>query len=370
MNPSALFIARPVGTILLAIGLVIVGIAAYFAMPVASLPAIEFPTIRVMATRPGADPETMAATIAAPIERRLGEIAGVTELTSQSNFGTTGITVQFDLSRKIDGAARDVQAALNAAATDLPSDLPTAPVFRKFNPSAAPIMILALTSDQLPAGAIYDAADTVIAPRISQVSGIADVSVSGADQPAIRVRVDPSRLATMGLSLADVRKAIADSTNVTPLGAIDGEARTFTLAANDQLRTPESYRSIVVRVVGSTVVQLGDVARIDHAVAVDVSIEVLVQGVEVVDVHSAVAVDVGVGGDLRREQRVEDELVLVVDDAVAVEVVEVLAAGCALRRVHALKECVEGALVDDAVFAEVPAGELGLEGRPVGLGDL
>jgi multidrug efflux pump len=263
MSPSAFFIARPVGTALLAIGLVIVGIAAYFSMPVASLPSIEFPTIRVQASRPGADPETMAATVAAPIERRLGEIAGVSELTSSSNFGSTGITVQFDLSRRIDGAARDVQAAINAASTDLPSDMPSVPTFRKFNPSAAPIMILALTSDQLSASAIYDAADTVIAPRMSQVPGVADVSVSGADQPAIRIRLDPSRLAAMGLSLAEVRTAVTNATAVTPLGAIDGTTRSYTLAINDQLRTAEEYGPIIVKVVGSTVVRLQDIATIE-----------------------------------------------------------------------------------------------------------
>jgi multidrug efflux pump len=263
MSPSAFFIARPVGTALLAIGLVIVGIAAYFSMPVASLPSIEFPTIRVQASRPGADPETMAATVAAPIERRLGEIAGVSELTSSSNFGSTGITVQFDLSRRIDGAARDVQAAINAASTDLPSDMPSVPTFRKFNPSAAPIMILALTSDQLSASAIYDAADTVIAPRMSQVPGVADVSVSGADQPAIRIRLDPSRLAAMGLSLAEVRTAVTNATAVTPLGAIDGTTRSYTLGMNDQLRTAEEYGPIIVKVVGSTVVRLQDIATIE-----------------------------------------------------------------------------------------------------------
>lgn len=263
MSPSNIFIARPVGTTLLAIGLVLVGLAAYFAMPVASLPSVEFPTIRIQAARPGADPETMASTIAAPIERRLGEIAGVTELTSSSNFGSTSITVQFDLTRRIDGAARDVQAALNAAATDLPSDLPTAPTFRKFNPSAAPIMILALTSTSMSPSAIYDAADTVIAPRISQVPGVADVSVSGSDQPAIRIALDPDRLAAMGLSISDVRTALVNATAVSPLGAIDGDVQTLTIAANDQLRTPEQYAPLILKVSGSNVVRLQDVARIE-----------------------------------------------------------------------------------------------------------
>ena len=165
----------------------------------------------------------MAATVAAPLERRLAEISGVTELTSVSSLGNTRITVQFDLSRSIDGAARDVQAALNAALSDLPTDMPTLPTFRKFNPAASPILILALTSDTMPPSAIYDAADSVIAQRLSQVEGVADVTVAGSEQPALRVRVDPARLAAMGVSLEDVRTAIANSNAVGPLGAFDGD---------------------------------------------------------------------------------------------------------------------------------------------------
>ncbi len=203
MNISAPFIRRPVGTTLMAIGLFLVGAVAYVFLPVASLPSVEFPVIRVIATRPGADPETMAASVAAPLERRLGEIAGVNELTSNSTLGSATIAIQFDLNRNIDNAARDVQAALNAAATDLPGDLPMLPSFRKANPAAAPVIILALTSDTLPASAVYDAADTVVAQRISQVDGVGEVTVNGAEQPAIRVRVDPARLAAMGISLED-----------------------------------------------------------------------------------------------------------------------------------------------------------------------
>src|SRR5438105_3752723 len=186
MNFSSPFIRRPVGTTLLAIGLFLLGVVAYVFLPVASLPSIDFPTIRVNATRPGADPATMAASVAAPLERRLGEIAGVTEITSVSALGSTSISVQFDLNRSIDGAARDVQAALNAATADLPTDLPNVPTFRKANPAAAPILILALTSDTIAPSAIYDAADSIIAQRISQVIGVADVTVSGAEQPAVR----------------------------------------------------------------------------------------------------------------------------------------------------------------------------------------
>jgi multidrug efflux pump len=263
MNPSRIFILRPVGTTLLAIGLLLVGIASYFSLPVASLPSIEFPTIRVQATRPGADPETMAATIAAPLERRLGEIAGVTEMTSTSGVGTTGITIQFDLNRRIDGAARDVQAAINAAASDLPSDLPTLPTFRKFNPSASPVLILALTSDSLGASAVYDAADTVIAPRMTQVPGVADVTVSGADQPAIRVKVNPEQLAAMGLSIESVRQAIVAATTVQPLGGIDGTTTGASLATNDQVKSPDELKPLVLKTLNGTVVRLSDVATIE-----------------------------------------------------------------------------------------------------------
>src|SRR5205085_7363832 len=217
MNVSEPAIRRPIGTTLLAIGLFLVGVVAYRFLPVASMPTVDFPTISVTASRPGADPEIMAATVAAPLERRLGEIAGVTELTSRSALGSTRITVQFDLARNIEGAARDVQAAINAALTDLPADLPARPTFRKSNPAALPILILALTSKTLPPSALYDAADTVIAQRLSQIAGVAEVNVSGAEQPAIRVRVTPVALASMNLALEDVRNAIA---NANALGAV------------------------------------------------------------------------------------------------------------------------------------------------------
>src|SRR4051812_2587554 len=211
MNFSAPFIRRPIGTTLLAIGLFLTGAVAYNFLPVASVPSIDFPTIRVTASRPGADPAIMAATVAAPLERRIGEISGVTELTSRSSLGQTNITVQFDLSRNVEGAARDVQAALNAALSDLPVDLPTLPTFRKANPAATPILILALTSKTIAPSAIYDAADSVVAQRLSQVQGVAEVTVAGSEQPAIRVRIDPARLGAMNLSAEAVRTAITNA---------------------------------------------------------------------------------------------------------------------------------------------------------------
>jgi multidrug efflux pump len=266
VNFSYPFIRRPIGTTLLAIGLFLVGAVAYLFLPVASLPTVEFPTIYVSASRPGAEPNVMAATVAAPLERRLGEIAGVTELTSTSSLGLSRITIQFDLNRNIDGAARDVQAALNAALADLPGDLPTLPTFRKANPSAAPILILALTSKTLQPSAIYDAADSVIAQRLSQVDGVADVTVAGSEQPAIRVSVDPARLSAMGLSLEDVRTAISNSNAAGPLGSFDGNKRAVTIGINDQLRKVDEYDPLVVKTVNGTVIRLSSIASIRPSV--------------------------------------------------------------------------------------------------------
>ncbi|MGA0596411.1 efflux RND transporter permease subunit [Enterovirga sp. CN4-39] len=264
MNLSEPFIRRPVATTLISIALLLVGFVAYRLLPVASMPTVDFPTIRVMASRPGADPATMASTVAAPLERRLGAIAGVTEITSQSSLGSSSISIQFDLSRNSDSAARDVQAALNAAATDLPSDLPTLPTFRKSNPGAFPVLILALTSKTLGGPAIYDVADTVIAQRIAQVEGVAEVNVSGAEQPAIRVRIDPQRLAAMGLSLEAVRSAVAAANTQSPLGAFNGNDQGITIETNGQLSTPEEYRRIVVRSQNGTIVRLGDIAVVER----------------------------------------------------------------------------------------------------------
>ncbi|WP_406856733.1 efflux RND transporter permease subunit [Alsobacter sp. KACC 23698] len=263
---SGPFIRRPVGTTLMALGLLLAGVVAYRFLPVASLPTVDLPTIRVSTSRPGADPATMAATVAAPLERRLGEIAGVTEITSRSSLGTSTISVQFDAGRSIDGAARDVQAALNAAATDLPGDLPTLPTFRKANPAAAPILILALTSDTVAPSAIYDAADSVIAQRIAQVQGVADVSVAGAEQPAIRVRIDPTRLSAMGVSMETVRSAIAAANALAPIGSIDGEDRMLSIATNAQMRTAAEVGRLLVKTSNGVGVRLADIAAVEPGV--------------------------------------------------------------------------------------------------------
>ncbi len=260
------FIKRPIATTLMAAGLMFVGLLAYLDLPVSSLPAVDFPTIRVSASRPGADPATMAATVAAPLERRLGEIAGVTEITSTSSLGNSAITIQFDVNRKIDNAARDVQAALNAAATDLPSDLPSLPVFRKTNPAAAPVLVLAIRSDSIPTSDLYDISDSVIAQRIAQVAGVAEVTVNGAEQPAIRVKVDPARLAAMGLGIDEVRIALVGANALGPVGSFDGLNQTEMLATNAQLATIEDFKRVVVAVRNSIAITLGDVADVRSGV--------------------------------------------------------------------------------------------------------
>ncbi len=265
MSFSQPFIERPIGTTLLAAGLFLIGVVAYFNLPVASLPAVEFPTIRVSASLPGADPETMAARVAAPLERRLGEIPGVNELTSVSSLGSTRIAIQFDLSRDIVGAAQDVQAAINAAATDLPADMPTLPAFRKSNPAASPILILALTSKTIPASEIYDAADSVIVQRISQIEGVAEVTAAGAEQPAIRVRVNPMLLSSMGVSVDDVRTAIVKSNALAPLGIIEGATQAIALETNAQIRNVDDYKNIVVKTAKGDVLRLSAVADVRQA---------------------------------------------------------------------------------------------------------
>jgi hydrophobe/amphiphile efflux-1 (HAE1) family protein len=266
MNFSAPFIRRPVATTLIGVGIFLAGVVAYFLLPVSSLPAIDLPTVRIIASRPGADPATMAASVAAPLERRLSEISGITEMTSTSTLGSSVITAQFDLNRKIDKAAQDVQSAINAAATDLPSDLPMVPAFRKANSNAMPVLILALTSDTMPASAIYDAADTVIAQKLSQVEGVAEVQVNGAEQPAVRIQLDPARLASMGLGLDTVASRVVAADAHSAVGSYDGPERAGTFETTDQLIRPEEYAGIVIPTPGSGAVRLGDIAKIDMSV--------------------------------------------------------------------------------------------------------
>ncbi|HEY8332334.1 MAG TPA: efflux RND transporter permease subunit [Tardiphaga sp.] len=259
------FIRRPVGTTLLGIGLFLIGAVAYDFLPVAAVPNVDFPMIRVSATRPGADPAIMAATVAAPLERRLGVIAGLDQITSTSSLGTTSIQLQFAIGRSVDRAARDVQAAINASLADLPTDLPALPNFRKANPSAAPVFILALTSKTMSASAIYDVADTVIVQRISQVPGVGEVTASGADQPAVRIQLNPVALSNAGIATDDVRTAIVNANPLGPVGIFQGARQSETLSMNPQMRTAKEFRDIIVKSSSGNYVRLSDVADVQDA---------------------------------------------------------------------------------------------------------
>ena len=266
MNISAPFIRRPVATTLLTFGLALAGVIAFRLLPVSPLPQVDFPTISVSASLPGADPETMATSVAAPLERRLGQIAGVTEMTSVNNRGATSITLQFDLDRNIDGAARDVQAAINAARGFLPADLPSNPTYRKVNPSDAPILILALTSDTVRKPQMYDAASSILAQKLSQVKGVGQVIVGGSSLPAVRVELNPMTLSKYGISLDAVRGMLS-STNVnTPKGQLTKGDRTWEVRTNDQLSGAAQYRPLVVAYRSGAAVRLPDVATVQDSV--------------------------------------------------------------------------------------------------------
>jgi multidrug efflux pump len=260
------FIRRPVGTTLLAIGLFLVGVVAYIFLPVSAVPNVDFPMIRVSASRPGADPSIMAATVAAPLERRLGEIAGIDQITSTSSLGTTSISLQFGIGRNIDRAARDVQAAINASLADLPSDLPSLPKFRKANPAAAPVFVLALTSKTISNSEIYDIADTVLAQRISQVPGVGEVTVSGADQPAVRISLNPVALSNAGIATDDVRVAIVNANPLGPVGIFNGDRQSETISINKQMRTAAEFRDILIKSSNGSFVRLADVAEVEDSV--------------------------------------------------------------------------------------------------------
>jgi len=266
VNLSAPFILRPVATTLLTIGVIIAGAVAFGLLPVSPLPQVDFPTVSVSASLPGASPDTMAATVAAPLERSLGRIASVTEMTSVSSLGSSRITLQFDLSRDIDGAARDVQAALNAARALLPTGLPSNPTYRKVNPADAPIMILALTSQTLSRGQMYDAASTILAQKVLQVKGIGDVTVGGGSLPAVRVELNPSQLDGYGISPETVRTAIAATNPNRPKGAIDDGERRWQILANDQATTAKDYQPLIISYTNGNPVRLRDVADVVDSV--------------------------------------------------------------------------------------------------------
>ena len=266
MNVSAPFIQRPVATTLLTIGVTLVGIVAFRFLPVAALPQVEFPTINVSANLPGASPEIMATSVAAPLEHQFTRIAGVTEMTSSSTLGSSNITLQFELSRDIDGAARDVQAAIMAARSDLPANLPNRPTYRKINPADAPILILSLTSDIVSRGRMYDVASSILQQKLSQIDGVGQVYVGGGSLPAVRVDLNPTALNKYGIGLGDVRRTLS-STNVNrPKGQLTDGTRTWEIRTNDQLHDVEDYLPLIVSYRQGRAVRLSDVATVEHSV--------------------------------------------------------------------------------------------------------
>ncbi|EEO27974.1 multidrug efflux RND transporter permease subunit [Oxalobacter paraformigenes] len=266
MTFSELFIRRPVATVLVTVAILLAGIVAFNFLPVSPLPQVDFPTIRVRAKLPGASPETMAATVATPLERSLGRIAGITEITSTSTLGTTDITLQFDLSRNIDGAARDVQSAINAARALLPTGMPSNPTYRKINPADAPIMILSMTSGSLTRGQMYDAADTIVAQKLMQTEGIGDVFVGGGSQPAVRIDLHPQQLSRYGISLEQVRNVITDTNVNRPKGFVGNDSRQWKIEANDQAKTAKDYLPLIVHHASGATLRLADVADVTDSV--------------------------------------------------------------------------------------------------------
>ena len=277
MNISAPFIKRPVATTLLTIGLVLAGVIAFRLLPVSPLPQVDFPTISVSASLPGAEPETMSTSVAAPLERQFGRIAGVTEMTSTSNLGSTSITLQFDLNRDIDGAARDVQAAINAARGQLPANLPSNPTYRKVNPSDAPILIVSLTSDTMTKPQMYDVASSILAQKVSQVKGVGQVFVGGSSLPAVRLELNPLAVSKYGLSLENLRGVLSAASVNKPKGTVSAGDRSWEVRANDQLSVARDYLPLVVSYRNGDAVKLADVANVRDSIE-DVRTAGLVNG--------------------------------------------------------------------------------------------
>src|ERR1700678_3466889 len=266
MSLSSPFIRRPVATTLLTFGLVVAGVIAFFKLPVSPLPDVDIPTISVQATLPGASPGDVATTVASPLERHLSQIADVTEMTSASSLGSARINLQFGISRNINGAARDVQAAINAARADLPTALRSNPTYRKFNPASAPILIYTLTSDTLTPAELYDAASTVLAQKLSQVEGVGEVSVSGGSLAAVRVELAPPSLDKYGIGLEDVRAALASANAHSPKGGIDVGDQRYQIYSNDQANKASDYQSLIVAYRNGAAVHLSDVGEVSDGV--------------------------------------------------------------------------------------------------------
>jgi multidrug efflux pump len=266
VNPSSAFVARPVATTLLAAGLTLAGAVAFTQLPVSPLPQVDYPVISVSASLPGADPETMAATVATPLERQLGRIAGVNEITSSSSLGSTRVTLQFDLNRNINDAATEVQSAINAARSQLPTGMPNNPTYRKVNPADAPIMVMTLTSDSMSRGQMYDVASTVVAQKLSQVRGVGQVTVGGSSLPAVRAELNPATLNAYGIGLSDVRSALAAANANRPKGLVEDGERVWWIYANDQARSAAEYLPLIVAYRNGAAVRLSDVAEVKDSV--------------------------------------------------------------------------------------------------------
>ena len=266
MNLSAPFISRPVATTLLTLGLMLVGITALQLLPISPLPRVDIPTIKVSAALPGASPETMAASVTTPLERSLGRIAGITEMTSSSALGASRIVLQFNLDRDINGAARDVQAALNAAQSDLPTSMPSKPFYRKVNPADAPIMILSLSSASMTQGQLYDAASTVVSQKLSQLKGVGEIEVGGSALPAVRVDLNPTALQQYGVGLDEVRKALSEANSNLPQGSLDDATGHWQIASNGQLRQASDYAGVVIKYQNGSAVAMRDVAQLSDSV--------------------------------------------------------------------------------------------------------
>ena len=266
MNVSEPFIRRPAGTSLLAIGLFLLGVVAYRFLPVAAIPRVDFPMVSVSASLPGAEPATVASSLAAPLEKRIAQISGVTEITSVSTLGGTSISIQFDLDRNVDGAARDVQAAINAAASELPVNLPSPPTYRKVNPADAPIMIMAMTSDTEPAAKVFEYADSIIAQKLSQVEGVSQVFIPSAEKSAVRIQINPAALASTGLSLEEVRTYLTQVAVDQPKGSLDGEKVFYTLTSNDQITDARDFRPLVLANPNNIPIRLSAMGRVVQGV--------------------------------------------------------------------------------------------------------
>ena len=266
MNVSAPFIHRPVATTLLTIAIAIAGAIAFTVLPVSPLPQVDFPTISVNASLPGASAEIMASSVATPLERQFGHIAGVTEMTSSSGLGSTSITIQFDLSRDINGAARDVEAAINSARTYLPANLPANPTYRKVNPADAPIMILGLTSDKYGPARLFDQASTVIQQKLSQIQGVGQVNVGGGALPSVRVEVNPTKLASYGLSMSNIQSVLRLQNSDLAKGQLTDGTTTADIVANDQISHAEDFKPVIVGYHNGAAIHLTDVADVIDSV--------------------------------------------------------------------------------------------------------